>query len=203
MTFLETILGEILQVFKNEGIETNSEQNLIKRLDIRQSTFHELFSDKGDMVKKTVAFDLEEQKRAHAAILAEASSAVEKIIILLQDGIKNIRQTNPAYVIDLRTHYPEAWQMCLDHLNSFSYHEISGILNEGILSGDFRKDINIQLVTKIILEQLNMMLNPTVFPPDYFNLAEVFRSIYLYYVRGLCTERGGKLAEEIFSRLTS
>jgi hypothetical protein len=68
------------------------------------------------------------------------------------------------------------------------------------VQGYFRKDINLQLVTKIILEQFNLIINPHVFPPDRYDMGEVFRSIYLYYVRGLCTDKGSKLAEEYFSK---
>jgi riboflavin biosynthesis pyrimidine reductase len=69
-----------------------------------------------------------------------------------------------------------------------------------VLEGHFRRDINIQLVTKIIMEQLLRMLNPVVFPPEHYNLAEVFRSLYRYYIRGICTEGGARQAEAFFAR---
>ncbi|MBF9253040.1 TetR/AcrR family transcriptional regulator [Pontibacter sp. 172403-2] len=200
MTFLETILEEILRIFKAEGIEANSEADIIRKLDIRPTTYQELFSGKADMVKQVARFDMEQQRREHDRFLATAQSPIEEIMLLLQDGINNIKQTSPLYIMDLQRHYPEVWQLALDHLNSYSYHQISGIINNGILQNLFRRDINIQLVTKIILEQLPMMLNPAIFPPDKYNLGEVFRSIYLYYVRGICTDSGGKMAEEFFSK---
>jgi len=200
MTFLETILEEILRIFKAEGIEACSEADLIRKLDIRPSTYQELFSSKADMVKQVARFDMEQKKREHNHFLAAAQNPIEEIMLLLQDGIHNIKQTSPLYIMDLQRHYPEVWQLALDHLNSYSYHQISGIINNGILQNLFRRDINLQLVTKIILEQLTMMLNPAIFPPDKYSLGEVFRSIYLYYVRGICTDSGGKLAEDFFSK---
>ncbi|MBU6119692.1 hypothetical protein [Hymenobacter siberiensis] len=52
-----------------------------------------------------------------------------------------------------------------------------------------------------MLEQLNVMLNPQVFPPDRYNMREVFRSIFLYYIRGICTDDGARIAAEHFARL--
>ena len=89
----------------------------------------------------------------------------------------------------------------MEHLNSYSGPQLQQLLNDGIRNRLFRSDINIQLVTKILLEQLNMMLNPQVFPPDRFNMAEVFRSIFLYYIRGICTDEGARIAAEHFARL--
>jgi len=199
MIFLNTILGETLQIFRKEGIEANSEEDLIRRLDIRRTTYNELFTGKKDLVRQTVLHDLEEQKREHARLLAQASNPVEEIMLLLHDGIDKLRNTNPLYVTDLQQYYPEAWQLALDHLHTYSYYEVSGIINKGVLQNLFRRDVNLQLVTKIILEQLSMILNPAVFPPDRYSLGEVFRSVYLYYVRGICTEQGGKMAEAYFA----
>ena len=46
-----------------------------------------------------------------------------------------------------------------------------------------------------------MLLNPQVFPPDRYNMREVFRSIFLYYIRGICTDEGARIAAEHFAQL--
>ena len=201
MTFLETILEEILQLFRREGIEANSEADIIRKLDIRQSTYHELFASKQDMVLQVIRFDIEKQKREQSALLAKAKNPVEEIMMLLVDGIAKINEINPVFITDLQL-YPDAWQASMDNLNTNNQSVNAEILNRGVLEGYFRRDVNLQLVTKIILEQFFMMINPAIFPPDKYNLAEVFRSIYLYYVRGICTDTGGKMAEEFFSKNT-
>ncbi|MBX0334347.1 TetR/AcrR family transcriptional regulator [Pontibacter sp. HSC-14F20] len=198
MTFLETILGELLQIFKREGIEANSDADLIRKLDIRQSTFHELFSGREDMVKQAILFDIEVENRRQMDLLSKASNPVEGVMTLLLDGIKVIKQVNPVYIGDLQK-YPEAWHMSMQNVIDNNRHINAEILNRGILQGYFRKDLNLQLVTKIIIEQFFMILNPVSFPPDKYDLSDVFRSVYLYYVRGICTEMGGKLAEEYFA----
>ena len=199
MTFLETILDELLKIFKKHGINSYTEQELIELLDIRQSTFDELFPSREDMVNKVVRHNNEIQVQQHKVLLATASNAVEEIVLLLQYGIKDIQTIGPQYIKDLQS-YPEAWQIGIDFLNTYSYHQLYDIINKGIVEGLFRKDINIQVVVKIILEQIFMIINPVAFPSDKYDLSEVFRSVYLYYMRGLCTDKGGKLAEEFFSK---
>ena len=199
MTFLETILDEILQIFKREGIEANSEADIIRMLDIRQSTFSELFASKADMVKQVTEYDIATQKKEIEQLLAKARNPVDEIMLLLQNGISKLGEINPLLISEMQQQYPDAWALSLDYLSNYSQQLNADILNKGILQGFFRKDINIQLVTKIILEQFFMMVNPVIFPPDKYNLSEVFRSIYLYYVRGICTDVGGKMAEEFFA----
>jgi len=200
MSLRETVLQEALNIFKRNGLEGITEAGMMQKLDISQATFREIFVSLDDMVTQVMAYDSELQIAEHRRLLANSKSAVDDILFLLKEGIDNLQKTNPALFQQLQQDYPRAWANSLEHLDSYSYPQVHGILNKGVMEGTFRHDINLLLVTKIIFEQLYMILNPVVFPPDRYNLAEVFRSIYLYYIRGICTERGAKLAEDFFSR---
>ena len=199
MTLKDTILQEAITIFKWEGLGNVTEAYILKKLDISQATFREMFKSIPDLVNKAMEYDLAVQRNEHKHLLAHSPNAVADVMALLLHGINQVKQTNPLYYQQLQQNFPQAWDMGMEHLYSYSYPQVHGIINKGILEGNFRKDINIQLVTKIIMEQLNMLLNPVMFPPDRYNLAEVFRSIFLYYLRGLCTDTGGKHAEHFFA----
>lgn len=184
MVLSETILARLLQVFRREGIERYTEEELAQQVGVQKHDLEELFADKADMVRKVVAYDFKEQEKQDELLLQKAANPVEEIILLLQNGIQELKTVNPAYIADLQQHYPEVWQLCLERLGTYNYHLNLNVINKGILQGYFRKDINLQLVVKIILEQFNMLINPTIFPPERYELGEVFRSVYLYYVRG-------------------
>jgi len=200
MSLRETVLQEALNIFKKNGLENITEAGMMQRLSISQATFREIFTDMNDMVVQVMAYDAELQVEEHRRLLTNSASAVDDILILLKNGIDNLKKTNPVLFTQLQQDYPKAWANSLEHVNSYSYPKVHSILNKGVLEGNFRQDVNLVLVSKIIFEQLYMMLNPLVFPPDRYNLAEVFRSIYLYYIRGICTNNGAKLAEDFFSR---
>ena len=88
----------------------------------------------------------------------------------------------------------------MNHLQSYSAPQLQQLLNGGIHNQLFRSDKSIKLITKTLLEQITLMLNPRVFPPDRYNMSEVFRSIFLYYIRGICTDEGARIAAEHFAR---
>lgn len=200
MSFIDTILEEAHQIFKKEGIETYSEEEIISKLNIQPFSYRELFTGKAELLRKAILHDLDRRERAHKDALARVSNPIEGIMYLLQDGIFYLKEMNPKYIIDMQVRYPELWEIFQNHINTHYYYQISDILNAGIVQGILRKDINIKLVAKIIIEQINMLFNPAVFPPEQYDMIEVFRSIFLYYLRGLCTETGGRTAEELFSK---
>ncbi|MCR5888197.1 TetR/AcrR family transcriptional regulator [Hymenobacter sp. J193] len=200
-TLQQTILEETQQLFLQHGISGLPLDALIQHLKISPATFRGMFADKDDLVLQVARYDLERQKKEHAALFAQTSSPVERILMLLQHGIGEMQKVPGTYYVEVQEQHPTTWEVLMDHLTTYSYPQIHGLLNEGILQKELRGDINIELVTKIILEQLNLILNPVVFPPSRYNLSEVFRSVYLYYVRGLCTEEGIRAAAAHFSRL--
>jgi AcrR family transcriptional regulator len=200
-TLHHTLLEEVRVLFLREGIGPLSLEQIIQKLNVSPATFHGMFEDKDDLVTQVVVHDMERQQREHAALFARTDNPVERILLLLQDGIQELQQTPSTNYADIQREHPAAWNLMMDHLVTYSYPQIHELLNDGILRKQFRGDINIELVTKIILEQINLILNTDIFPPSRYNLAEVFRSIYLYYIRGICTDEGMQLAASHFARL--
>jgi type VI protein secretion system component VasK len=105
------------------------------------------------------------------------------------------------FCVNVQTGFPKTWDEGMENLTSYSASQLQQLLNAESRNRLFRANINIQLVTKVLVEQLNLLLNPPVLPPDRFNMAEVFYSIFLYYIRGICTDEGARIAAEHFARL--
>ncbi|MCB2380102.1 TetR/AcrR family transcriptional regulator [Hymenobacter sp. BT635] len=201
-TLRDTLLEEAHQLFQARGITSLPLEQIMSKLDVSPTTFREMFHDKEDLVLQVTQHDIERQKREHAELFQSTPNAVGRLLSLLEMGIRDLRKvTSPDYFADLIRDYPQAWDLGQQHLAEYSYPQIHNLLNEGILQKTLRADINITLVSKIIIEQLYMVLNEQTFPPSRYDVAEVFRSVYLYYMRGLCTEEGLKSASAYFSRM--
>ncbi|QJX46738.1 TetR/AcrR family transcriptional regulator [Hymenobacter taeanensis] len=199
----KTRLLEQVQVLFNRagGITELSENDLITGLGLTPDAFQAAFQNKEEFLVQATRYDLERQKREHQQLLAPLGSPVERILALLKHGIAEMQRAPKTDYVALQQECPRVWEVLLLHLSTYSTPQIHGLLNEGVLQRQFRGDINIGLVTKIILEQMQLILNTAVFPPSRYNLAEVFRSIYLYYIRGICTDEGIRLAAAHFARI--
>ncbi|WP_400192868.1 TetR/AcrR family transcriptional regulator [Hymenobacter sp. B81] len=199
-TLRDTLLEEAYQLFITQGISALSVEQITTSLDISPSTFREMFRDKADLVLQTVEHDIERQRQEHTELYAQVQNPIHRLLSLLEIGIRDLRKVSPQYIIDMQQ-FPEAWNRGLQHMNDYSYPQLHNLLNEGVLHKMIRADINIGLVTKIIMEMFNLMINENIFPPSRYSLAEVYRSIYLYYIRGLCTDEGMQAAAAHFARM--
>ena len=194
-------LEAALPVFYRHGLAAAPDAELAKALGTTVPDLTARYPDRTTLVNAVLLADLERQKRDHDALYREYDSAVERLYGLLQLGLRDLSAMPGDFYAQLQAAFPRAWEAVLEHLASYSSPQLQQLLNDGIRSRLFRSDINIQLVTKVLIEQVNLMLNPVVFPPDRFNMSEVFRSIFLYYIRGICTEEGARIAAEHFARL--
>ena len=200
-TLPATLLEAAMPVFYNHGLAGASDAALALALGTTTANLADQFPSRELLVHHAMLADLERQKREHIELYAEFPTAVERLYGLLRLGLRDLVKVPATFYGELQTGYPRTWEAVLDHLGTYSAPQLQQLLNDGIRARLFRSDINIQLVTKILIEQLNMMLNPQIFPAERFSPAEVFRSIFLYYIRGICTDEGARIAAEHFARL--
>ena len=190
-----------LPVFYQYGLRTAPDALLATALHTTVPELTARYPDRATLVARVLQADRERQRREHVALFAQYPTAVERLYGLLKLGLRDLAAVPGQFYVDLQTGFPQAWEAGMEHLQTYSAPQLQQLLNDGIRSRLFRSDINIQLVTKIIIEQINLLLNPQVFPPDRYNMSEVFRSIFLYYIRGICTDEGARIAAEHFARM--
>ncbi|QKG53892.1 hypothetical protein [Hymenobacter sp. BRD67] len=188
-----------MQLFRQAGFLAPTNSQLAQAEGLTITEFSSRYPSRADFVLHATLADIERQKADHLRLYEHYSAAVERLYGLLNYALIDLTDLNPLYLNELPS-FPKVWQTFQDHLASYSSPQLQQLLNEGIRQKLFRSDINIQLVTIILLQQLTMVLTPGVFPAA-IPVAEIFRSIFLYYIRGLCTEEGARLAAEHFARI--
>ena len=198
--FLATPLTASAAFFRERGFATSTDADLANLLGLTPEAFAVQYPSRDALALHYLLEDMERQKHDHTRLYAWYSSPVERLYGLINYSIQDLLNTPASYYPDLMQ-YPSAAQAMQDYLAQYSTPQLQQLLNEGIRQGLFRRDINIQLVTIIIIQQVNIVLTPGIFPAGSFQVAEIFRSIFLYYIRGLCTDQGARLAAEHFARM--
>ena len=66
-------------------------------------------------------------------------------------------------------------------------------LRRGIKEGLYRPDINIKVLAKLRIEQVELAMNPAVFPPAKFNIGDVQVTLLDHFLHGITTLKGHKL----------
>ncbi|GAB2460798.1 hypothetical protein GCM10011375_11460 [Hymenobacter qilianensis] len=200
-TFKSNLLKEAQLVFARYGVTRLSESELIEALHVAPATFYGMFRDKNDLVVQAMAYDLERQKQEHQELFANFSTPIERLLAVCTHGYNEISKVTGSSLLEVQHLHPKAWNMMQDHLKNYGFLMLRDLIQEGVIQQQLRHDIDIGLVTKILMEMLNMALNHELFPPDQYTRSEVMRSGFFYYMRGLCTDSGLRLVSKHFAKL--
>ncbi|WP_181309005.1 TetR/AcrR family transcriptional regulator [Rufibacter sp. XAAS-G3-1] len=195
----DELLRTALRSFSANGVKDLTERRLMQEFGLSVEEFHLSFTDKEDFLRQAVELYLAEQKEVQSTFLQEGSHSIAKLMQVIKHHITLLLQINPDFFIQIQYLYPRIWTLYLRHAQMHSYYLFYDLLNTGIQQQLFRPDLNIEVVTKVLLEQINILLNHALFPPHRYNMAEVFRGIFLYYLKGISTEKGNKELENFFA----
>jgi AcrR family transcriptional regulator len=193
------ILEKAITWFHQNGVKDFTESKLAAQIEVEENLLQELFRDKEDLVRQAVEYDLSSTDVFPQEVIARAHNPVEEVILMFQCCANHVKDVHPGFFIQIQYLYPTAWNIYQRHLQINYYYQFYDLLNEGIRQKLFRHDINLEIVTKVLIEQLNVMHNTHLFPKHRYNMDEVFRSIFLYYLQGICTQKGSAIAEDFFS----
>lgn len=193
------IMVKALAWFQTNGVKDLTERKIVELAALPDDTFPALFRDKEDLLRQSVEHHLDNYDIFPRAVLEQATNPIEEIILMFKCCADHVKDVHPGYFIQIQYLYPAIWNTYLRHSQINYYYQFYDLINEGIIQDLFRKDINIEIVTKVLIEQLNVMHNTHLFPKHRYNMGEVFRTIFLYYLKGICTEKGRQISDRFFS----
>lgn len=197
--FLPTPVQPVVHLLRQAGLQAPSDAELAEAQQLTVAEHTKRYPTRAALLHDTMQLDLKRQQQDHVRLYAHFTSPVERLFGLINYSLVELGETNQQYLADLSQH-ATTWELLQEHLATYSTPQLQQLLNEGIRQRLFRSDINIRLVTIILVQQLNIVLTPTIFPPTV-SAAEIFRSVFLYYIRGLCTPEGAQQAAEHFARM--
>jgi TetR/AcrR family transcriptional regulator, cholesterol catabolism regulator len=194
--FNDEVKKEAIWLFFRMGIKKVKMDTLAKRMKISKRTIYESFRDKETLITEAIDYMQREQNEINKKILNESENTIEAVMELLKNGSALVAKISPLYFQDLRRLYPKIWNEKIKQSKTHSYKIIHSLLKKGISEGIYRKDINEEIISLILIEQLYMLSDPHLFPGKKFHLAEVYENIILTMTRGLLTARGLKLLDK-------
>jgi TetR/AcrR family transcriptional regulator, cholesterol catabolism regulator len=189
----EKILKGAEELFVKYGVRSISMDDIARHLSVSKKTLYQHFADKEDIVTMTCKQHLDRNCTEFDAIRDNAKNAIEELANLSGCLKRNMEHMNPSLLFDLQKYHPKAWAVWLDHKNKFIRESVVRNLKQGMQEGNFRAEINPEIIAAMRLELVQLAFDESVFPRERFRLAEVQMAIFDHFVYGLVTEKGRKL----------
>lgn len=180
------IIHAFIEETRNNGIKFTMD-DLARRLGISKRTLYENFSSKVDILDSIIDSTLNEFDEQTRLI-------VENTELTLSEKIRKAIVVLPKYnefydlriLEQLKRSYPAQWERLDRDLHQWD--ELKGLLEEGIRTGVI-KDLNIDLLMKLIIEASNVTLDRQFFLGHSISVTETFEMIVDVLLTGFMLEK--------------
>lgn len=190
------ILKEAGILFGKMGIRAVTMDNIALELGISKRTIYEIFSDKNDLLEQAIFEGIKLHKRNMLNQLNSADNVIDAIVDFIRNHQKMFAKINPLFFIDLKRYHPKVYRKLNEkgELRDFSISRT--LLEKGVKEGIFICNLNIDLSNKFFHEVMSFC-KPDGEVGEVFSIKDIANSVFLPYLRGICTNKGLKLIDEI------
>ncbi|MDF3077379.1 MAG: TetR/AcrR family transcriptional regulator [Sphingobacteriaceae bacterium] len=166
--------------------------DIAKHLGISKKTFYLHFKDKGELVFTMIKNRMELQSCMMDESSKKADNAIHESFIAVTQIQGLLSNLNPMLFYDLKKYHPEAWALFKAFKEKGMIEVISNNILRGIREGYYRENLNIEILAKLRVEQVDSVLFQNSFGSK-FSLLEAMTEATEHFLYGLCTLKGHEL----------
>lgn len=193
MDIKERILKVADDICRKIGFRAMTMDDLAVKLGISKKTLYQYYEDKEALVDAVISDEMDSKEQDCNICHELAVDAVDEIFLTLEMMTQEFKDLNPLMLHDLQKYFPSIASKFIEFKNNHFYGIISNNLKRGIKEGLYRKEINVDVLTKYRLESVMISFNQEVFPSSKYNLSQVTRELLEHFLYGIVTEKGHEL----------
>jgi TetR/AcrR family transcriptional regulator, cholesterol catabolism regulator len=199
MTVQERIIEQATAMFLRSGIKAITMNDISREAGVSKRTIYENFHDKNDLLRHCLAYMDKQFNKEHETVVNESAHIIQLVFSMMKIGIKAINQISPLFFEDLKRYHTKVWKEVYKINMEKQKVQIQTILKKGINQGLFRKEIDIEILTILLMQQLQIMPDKSVYPPDRFSQSVVFETLMFIFFRGIATQKGLDLIDKMLT----
>lgn len=193
MELKDRILRLATALFLRNGIKSVSMDDIAAELAISKKTLYKTFTSKDDIVLAVITNHLGHAQGECTRVASHAADAVQEMLTLSAWADQEFSHIHPSIFYDLKKYHPTAWALFSEHKGSFILDQISQNLRRGIAEGLFRADLDVEVLARLNLAQIELAFDPALYPPAQFAPARVNKVCDEHFLLGVATLKGHRL----------
>ncbi|MDB5005899.1 MAG: hypothetical protein JWP45_292 [Mucilaginibacter sp.] len=196
MVQIERIIQGGEELFLTAGIKSVTMDDIAKHLGMSKKTIYLFFKDKNELVIALVKKKLQEDEDQMAEIISKSANVIEEMINMMKCSEEIFSRINPIVIHDMQKYHPDAWKEFQNFKSGVLIHTLEELLTKGIKQGYIRPDIDVKVLARMRVSQVELGFNTAIFPVAEFNTWKVQSQLLEHFNYGICTLKGYKLLNQ-------
>lgn len=143
-----------------------------------------------------VKMKLQEDEDQMCAIINQSANVMEEMINMMKCSEEIFSRINPIVIHDLQKYHPEAWKQFQSFKADVIVRTLEDLLTKGVKQGYIRPEIDVRMIARMRVAQVEMGFNTALFPVAEFNIWKVQQQFMEHFNYGICTLKGYKLLNQ-------
>lgn len=181
------------ELFYRFGIKSVTMDDIARHLSMSKKTIYSFFEDKDQIVCTLCDKDLHNRECKFEEIARESKNAIDEILLLMKYMGEMFSRMNPNLFNDMQKYHPTAWKNFKNFKEEKIMNMVLNNLKKGVEQGLYRKDMDLPIIAKLRVEQVEMALNPNIFPIDKFKPGTVQMQLLDHFLHGIATIKGHRM----------
>ncbi|CAA9341084.1 MAG: Transcriptional regulator, AcrR family [uncultured Cytophagales bacterium] len=178
------------------GCKSVTMDDIARHLAVSKKTLYQFYKDKDEIITTFARSEFECEKDCMKEIAGEAENAVDEVMRISRHIRQTFSKMNPALLYEMQKYHSEAWQVYADYRQSTVSDHIRGNLQRGIREGLYRDSIDVEILTRLRLEMIQLAFDARLFPPAQFSLVDLQIQIMDLFIRGVATREGLEVLDQ-------
>ena len=187
------ILHTAQALFMRNGIKSVSMDDIAGELAMSKKTLYKWFANKDEIVHGMMEQHLHSSEGECHCMANTAENALDELFKLMEWSRQMMTDIHPSIFYDLQKYHPRTWQLWLAHKEEFILRNITANLRRGVAEGLYRADLDVDVLARLRLHQLDLVLNSGAFPARRYNLLEVSTICSEHFMLGVASAKGHAL----------
>jgi AcrR family transcriptional regulator len=193
MTAEEKILVGAEELFFKYGIRSVTMDDIAKHLGMSKKTIYQYYKEKDEIIHKLMQAHIKKDECTFSESYEKAANIVDEVFSMMKNIQDIFSKINPQFIYELQKYYPQTWKLFKDFKEDFIVKMVEKSIEKGKNEGHVREDVNVKVLARLRMEQIEWAMNPASFPPDKFKILDVQLTLVEHFLYGICTLKGHKL----------
>ena len=189
----EKIIATAEKLFLKFGVKNVTMDDIAKEMSMSKKTIYTFFEKKVVLIDVVVFTIFSRVAKRIYDIIASNIDPILEIMTIEATLAVYIDEQTTAVMYQLQKYYPKLYAKLIAKQVEVIDKTFRENLKRGMSLGLYRKDINIDVITKIYYTTLVNLHNQDVFPEKMYACCDLKREYMIYHLRGIASEKGLEL----------
>lgn len=186
----EDVISRALDVYMKYGIKSVTMDEMARQLGVSKKTLYSYVSDKNELVKECLLYGHAQDLEVVIQISEAKTNAIEQMLEITRFVLGQLKKVHPSIFFDLNKYHPMAMKLMHDYKYDFILGYVISNLKSGIEQGLYRENINVDIISKIYLANIDHVMTGDIFDDNGYRTDQIYSEFFRYHIRGIASEKG-------------